>query len=272
MLEVLLSNSNGITSCGELTHIFRDGFISNQRCSCGELTCDCKEWSLRLEKLEWDRVDITRLAKLFSLFSSHVLFPLIFLGLLGSVRRAEYANANKALFTSITGTTQSNVIVDSSKYAGRALELAAQYPDKVYIIAMTRSPENVLHSFTKIVPEQEPKSTLATMLYYCYALFCMRLVCLRRGVKFRKISYESLCASPLKVLSEIEDFCGVNLEHTKSKIESDTALEIGHIVTGNRIRHQNTIKFRCKLEEHEVSVTERLVTTLMSCWRRLLGF
>lgn len=272
LMEVLLSNSHGISGCGELSHIFRDGFISNQRCSCGELTSDCKEWGLRLKKSGWNPVDIVHFNKLFSLFSSHALFPLIFLGLLKKAKSIEYKTINEILFSTIKDTTTHDVIVDSSKYSGRALELAKQFPEKVYIIAMTRSAAGVLHSFSKTVPEQEPKSTFSAMVYYCYVLFCMRLVCLRKGLKLKKISYESLCASPLKVICEIEDFCGTNLEVTKNKIESDTPLKIGHIVTGNRFRNQSKIKFKSKPESVEISLATRLAAALMDRWRRLLGF
>ena len=144
LLDVLLSNSDDITSCGELTHIFRDGFMSNQRCSCGEVARNCKVWSRLLKISGWNQANITHLSRLFALFSSHRVFPLNYLGLLGKTRCSDYAVANETLFSSIAGISKSKVIVDSSKYAGRALALTAQYPDRVFIISMTREPVGVL--------------------------------------------------------------------------------------------------------------------------------
>jgi len=270
LLEVLLTNSYGITGCGEVTHIFRDGFLSNQQCACGEAVSECKVWSKLLQKSDWDLVKLSRLRELFALFSAHKYFPLIYLGLLGKTRRAEYAEANKTLFTLMADITQNRVIVDSSKYAGRALELAAQHPDKVSIIAITREPAGVLHSFSKLVAEQEPKSIPATLLYYCYVLLCMRLVCWRLGRKVKTISYESLCAAPAKVLQEIEDFCGISLQETRARLNSGKPLNIGHIVTGNRFRHERAIEFRCIPEVKTLPAGARLAAILMRAWRRLL--
>lgn len=272
LLEVLLDNNTTISGVGELTHIFRDGYIANQQCSCGKKTHDCSIWSRLLKRSTWCPLELEHFSELFSIFSSHKMFPFILFGRIKKEDSAEYAQANDMMFSTLANITQSNVIVDSSKYAGRALVLAKQYPEKVFVIAITRDFEGVLHSFSKQVSEQESKSTFSALLYYGYVLLCMRFVGLLRKSQVKEITYESLCESPVKVLSEIEKFCGIDLEQVKGKLESDESLNIGHIVTGNRFRHQENIKFRSSAVVETVTLTHRVAATLMRYWRKLLGF
>lgn len=269
ILEILLANNPGIIGVGELTHIFRDGFLGNELCACGDKFNDCHFWSKICNEYTWNEAEINQLFNLFKSVSSHLRFPLNALNVCNTRKQKSYHLANQKLFESIAKTARANTIVDSSKYAGRALVLAKMQLESVYILSMTRSPVGILQSFRKPLLEQPPKSALAAMIYYCYTLLCARIVVWLLGDKILRINYEELCRSPMATLRKIEKHCKIDLSNSLSYLELDCDFRVGHMISGNRLRMQRTVKFGCGSPDNETSAFERILILSMTVWRKL---
>lgn len=271
ILEVLLANNPGIIGVGELTHIFRDGFLGNELCACGNTFNDCHFWSKICNEFTWDKVEINQSLNLFESASSHLRFPLNALNAFGKRKQKSYHIVNKELLESIAKTMRASTIVDSSKYAGRALALARMQLESIYILSMTRSPAGILQSFRKPLLEQPPKPALAAMIYYCYTLLCARIVIWLLGNKVLRISYEELCRSPVATLRKIEKHCEIDLSNSLSCLELDCDFSVGHLISGNRLRMQRTVKFKCNSPGKETSTFERMLILSMAAWRKITG-
>ncbi len=272
ILEVLLSNSPGVAGVGEVTHIFRDGYINGDVCACGSDVSECELWSTVRRQCDWSDADISSGEKLFRRFSWHSKFPGVAMGLAPANAKKEFADLNGKLFSAVAKHSGAHTIIDSSKYAARAIALMRSFPDDVMIICLTRSPSGLMQAFSKPNKnEQKPKSTLATFIYYIYVMACFRVVSWRYGRRVLKIRYEDVVSDPCTALDRIERWSGVDLSATRETISSDGFLEPGHIVTGNRLRYQKKIRFRRSGEDRAaLRMPTRIVVMIMNAYRFIL--
>jgi hypothetical protein len=273
ILEILLANNPGVTGVGELKDIFKDGFLGSRVCACGRTGRQCAMWSRVLGRIGWDRNDCVRLDEVVAKLESHRIFPLLFLGLVGRRTWLQYRQAAEALFGAVGALTQSRVIVDSSKYAGRALALARLFPDRVRVLCITRSAAGILAAFAKPNEEQRTKGIIAAAAYYVYALFCMRCVRSRLGERCFAIRFEDLNGDPATTLGAIEAWSGYSLAASRSRLSADEWFDTGHIVSGNRLRKQGRVKFAPSSTVNVLpGAAARLLARAMEAYRRLLGF
>lgn len=274
ILEVVLTNSRDVAGVGEVTHIFRDGILHDEACSCQRSVQECSVWSGVLRSLGW--ADLGRASEVDTLFrhiERHNRFPLTWLGVQSRTALERYRGENSALFALAAKVAGVRTIVDSSKFAGRALALHRAMPDQVSIIWLVRSPEGVLTAFNKPnKDEQKPKRPVAAMLYYLYVMTCAWLVKRRLGDKVLVVSYEQFLETPGDALSRIEQWSGIELSDSKRKIANGEVLDVYHIVTGNRLRKEPDLRFRSGASHHELTGGEmRIAALVMNVWNRLLS-
>jgi|UPI000367ECC4 hypothetical protein len=276
--EILLANNPDVVGIGEFTHFFHDGLIQHVDCACGEDVDHCSFWSTIMEQAQWQEQQASRLDKLFSSIASHKKFLFHYLQGVHSDIMKEYGEQNRRLFGAVATTSNAHYIVDSSKYAGRALALARLFPASVSIICMTRSPEGLLTAFRKTPQsiarnEQKPKSPIATMLYYMYVLLCFRLTLHRACVPSVHIAYEDVRSNPQAVLLAIERALQLPCitQAVRQDIEQQKQLDVGHIVTGNRLRKKGSVVFQQGAVRAEKLVGyEPFCAYAMRAWRTLL--
>jgi hypothetical protein len=275
ILEVLLANNPGFAGVGEVHRIVRHGFLEDRVCSCSKPARQCEVWSRVLRDSGWSDADLPLLARDFEKLESHFRFPLVWAGAPAS-ELARYDAANEALFTHAAAARRSFLIVDSSKYASRALLLARRFPDRVKVLCITRSAAGLIAAFQKRNQlEQRPKPPLAVAAYYCYVLLCMRLVRARLKERCLAIRFEELNREPLAELRRIESWLGLSLAESKARIASADAFEVGHIVTGNRLRMKGRVKFEPTSDDAAKRNARPGVALLargMEAFRRLMGF
>jgi hypothetical protein len=137
-----------------------------------------------------------------------------------------------------------DVVVDSSKYASRAINLYSYRSSDVGVICLTRSAAGMIDSFSKKNKgEQTPKSFLSAALYifsvnisFWWARRIFSDSCL-------VISFEQLMKDPVSVLIDVGEWSGISLENSKNILVEGGEFDVGHIVTGNRLRNNKSIKF-----------------------------
>jgi hypothetical protein len=273
ILEILLANSAGISGVGELKHIFRDGFLRNFPCGCGRPGRQCELWSSVLRSTRWGEAEWKAMAQATTELESHGRFPLLWAGFDGKSMPL-YQQASETLFDAVSAATQSRVIVDSSKYAGRALALARLFPDRARVLCITRSAAGIIAAFAKRNDEeQRPKGTLAAAAYYLYVLLCLRLVRARLADRCLAVRFEDLNRDPQGVLGKIETWSGYSLAASRAKLAAGDLFDVGHIVTGNRLRKKGRVRFAPQLESSTtLGIGARLIAGMLEAYRRVLGF
>jgi hypothetical protein len=276
ILEVLLANDEGITGTGELKHIFRDGFVRDLQCACGKSGHQCELWARVLHALRWSPEDCAALGKTIEQAESHANFPKVYLGLQDERAMDLYEKASTALFRSVARIMGSRVIVDSSKYPARALLLDRLYPNKLKVLCLTRSAAGLIEAFQKKNEgEQRPKGRFAVVTYYLYVLMCMRLVRIRLRDRCCVVRFEDLNRDPCSVLTKIEQWSGYSLATARAKVSRGEEFEVGHIMTGNRLRKKGKVKFDPSASRAGVawsSHAPKFLSSLLERYRTLLGF
>jgi hypothetical protein len=144
----------------------------------------------------------------------------------------------------------------------------------VHIICLTRAPSGIIAAFKKTDSgEQRPKTPLKALAYYLYVIVCLRIVRLIVKSKILAIQYENLINEPVDILYKIEKWCGCDLSEVREKVMQNELLNVGHIVTGNRVRKQGKIRFRQGTQNYEAQGTgERLIIWFMNFCRAALRF
>ncbi|WP_319526445.1 hypothetical protein [uncultured Desulfosarcina sp.] len=246
IMEILLTNNFGITGVGEVTHIFRDGFIRNDLCSCGFKAKTCFIWGNVFDRLNLSGSEVTKYSDLFHKFDWHIGFLGLIFGFFNKNNKSDYKSVNYDIFKNVSNLTNCNFIVDSSKYASRAILLSKLFPGKVKVICLSRSPSGLIKAFKKTdTLEQKPKKLYDIVLYYTFVMLCCRIAVNTIGKQnCTVITFEQLMKQPYEVLSIIERLTGTNLKEAKQKILKNESFKIGHIVTGNRLRKKGSIQFK----------------------------
>lgn len=273
ILEIMLSHGRGVFGAGEITSLIEDGFIENKPCSCGRACHDCEVWGRVLEKLDMNRAELEAWASLQHKVDWHDGLLRQLIGSLSQKDKARYKELNRRLLRAIAEVTGAATIVDSSKYAGRALALARIVEADVKVICLTRSPAGLMASFQKPnKEEQRPKGVLATTVYYMTVATLLRLATMILGRdKVLQVSYESFLEESQATLRTIELWAGIELSDIINKLEMREEFSVGHLVTGNRLRKKGAIRFNPRLSDsyRETFIT-RMAILVMHGWRRML--
>jgi hypothetical protein len=275
ILEILLSNNPGVVGVGEITHVFRDGVIRDDICSCGSKANNCSFWGRILKKIPFLDILSNDYEALFRKFDWHLGFFKQVLNRFDKRDIAAYNIGNKILFDGVSELSNCDWIVDSSKYASRAVALSRAFPGQVKIICLTRSPHGLINAFKRIdTEEQKPKRLFFVFLYYIFVVGCCRIAITVIGRQNCSIvAFENLISDTDSVLRKIEKDRGVALGGVKKKIDRDEFLKIHHILTGNRLRKKGKIKFKKNQNSHnKLNSMEKIAASIMAVYGSFLGF
>lgn len=276
VLEILLSHAKDTFGAGEITSLVQDGFIENKTCSCGQHCHSCNVWRQVLENINMREEELREWAALQKKVDWHVGFFRQIFGLLSPDEKARYRDMNRSLLWAISKTTQASTIVDSSKYAGRALALEKIVNAEVNILCLTRSPSGIMTSFQKPnTKEQLPKTVLGTLNYYVMVLTILWLAKRLLGKeRVLSIRYEEFVAHPEQTLRAIGQWSNLDLSEVIQGLQEKKPFSVGHLVTGNRLRKKGEIRLKGELGNAKESQSFKIKTavTVMDIWRKMLNF
>lgn len=274
ILEIMLANGSQIFGAGEMTALIQDGFLENRVCSCNQRFRDCDIWGNISRNLRADVDELHVLSLIQRKVDWHDGPFRQLLGLMPSDSIRRYKAVNEGLLASIQKVTGASAVVDSSKYAGRALALKNIVKADVFVLCLTRSPEGLMASFQKPnEDEQRPKKPLNALLYYMVALFSLRIASAFLGGRVQYIRYEDLLADPTSTLKKIASFCSVDLLGPCQHLTDQAPFLTGHLVTGNRLRKQNEIRFDANnAAPSPKGIGAKFAIVVMKGWQWLLRF
>lgn len=274
ILEILLSQGKNVFAAGELTVLVQAGFVEDKICSCGNACSSCKIWGRVLAELKMDSGARREWADLQKKVDWHDGFLRQLFHLLPKRDIQYYRKRNLDLLDAIRRVTGHSIVLDSSKYAGRALALSGILQSDLKVICLTRSPAGIMASFQKPnKDEQKPKSTLAALAYYCATLTFLRVASILLGDKVLHLRYEDLLSNPVVAIQAIEHRSGVDFSTTLKMFERNEKFPVGHLVTGNRLRKRGNIRF----DPHARNAVlkgygAKMALVVMNVWRRVLCF
>ncbi|WNJ19000.1 sulfotransferase [Pontibacter sp. G13] len=248
LMDVAIGNAADVFSCGELNRYPKHKGIPTGVTECslsgsfwraftGRFAEDC-DWDRQRNLHWWFEYHLGAIARVFGI----QLYP----------HYSEYKQFVSNLYSEIFDEIDESIIVDSSKYPGRALTVAELDDFEVVFVYIRRDPVSVVNSFSKTTTMQPSKSWLNANLYYFSTnlLAQWTLKKLRRKHRVAEIRYEDILENPVEVLSGIQGQIGVDLSQSIRSVEMGTPWEVGALFEGNRIRVQSHLHLQKDLPEH----------------------
>lgn len=249
ILDIVLGNCSGSISLGEINRFFKRNGIAPKR------EINSKEYVF------WDKIkgtfdmhlegDYSSFKKAFDKNEYHTHF--LKLLLFGSDKF--YQNILIKQYESIAEHTKDKkVLIESSKYPARALNVSSALKGKMEVgyVYLKKDPVKVVSSFGKKGLEQPAKPFLASNLYYfTINVFCYLTVwkLRKRGHNVVVLKYEDLIEEPSRVLDRIESKLGIEVEAVKDKINDNETLDTGYLFDGNRIRLKDYVVLQRDLKK-----------------------
>ena len=246
LLDVVLGNAAGAFSCGEIRKfLVLDGRPAG-------MPEGSPNWQF------WDRVrsevyasftptDLERLAGIASRVESHKWFlpQWLHVPLTSREDRELYARYVRVLTTAIAGAGGGRMLIDSSKYPGRALALLPILGERMKVAWIRRSRRDVVRSFGKTGIEQPAKNWLAANLYW----LVMRIMCGLTywrvpGHRRAKLEFDEFVGHPAATLEALAGNLELDLADVVDRARRQEDFSVGWLFEGNRIRKQPSIAIR----------------------------
>ena len=250
ILDIVLGNAENAISLGEVNRFYKRAGIPPKR---EEGSDSALFWSRIRNRFESSSTRDYELAD--QLCRQNEYHTAFFRSARGRLDKT-YQKQIKALYQAIENETQDELLIESSKYPLRALNIAKVLRDdssihNIVFLYMKKNPVKVVESFQKKGLEQPPKGYLESNLYY----LLVNLLCKytlnkleRRGYLGTEILFEELIEEPVATIAKIEEDLAIKLEGLQQKIDDRNWLKPGPLFDGNRLRLkqeiqlQNTIK------------------------------
>jgi len=242
IFSILLGNHSQIESVGELYRwIEFNGFPKESN-------------SKREDHIFWDEVrkryielggnvNFSSLIRSRNSIESYHNYLNVFTNSNDRILEAIYRNHIHYLVEAIQKTSRKGFIMDSSRNMGRGLTLHRMYPGNVWFIHLVRDPRGVVYSQMKKNIEQDYKSPLKSgahnLLKNLFATMVGWKVPTNRFINLR---YEDLVTRPRQVLETLGQFFELDFSEIIEKVSKQDALSVPHILDGNRVRDQSTIR------------------------------
>jgi Sulfotransferase family len=255
LLERLLGELPGVTSAGEVVHLWQRGIVEGERCGCGEPFGDCPFWAKVGQAAfgGWPEVDVGRVEQLRAAVDRTRRIPLLAAPVLQpSVRRAvtEYTGYYASLYAAAAEVSGSTAVVDSSKHVSLAFCLRWHPQLDLRVIHVIRDSRAVAFSWTQRVSRPDTSAVDSYMTTYSPARAAAlwnahnsALALLARvGVPTLRVRYEDLVAAPAATVAAVAEFAGLAAGGAQLGYLRDDAgarwadLSAAHTASGNPMR------------------------------------
>jgi hypothetical protein len=251
ILGVILGSSSELFYGGEMDQlpdpIWRSGFV----CSCGAPTADCPFWGSVRTAFEsthdWHRLEQTQRK-----YETWISLPrTMAAALLHQSRLHEHARETVALLRAVAEKAGKPIIVDTSKFAGRALVYSVARTEglDVRYLHLVRDGRAVIGSRKArwsargVDTESVQFATWSARRWLLANLAFSVLFAWRRG-RYLRLRQEDFVQDPEGTLMRIERFLGISLEGPLQKLREGSAFPVVHVPSGNRLRLAGEVRFR----------------------------
>jgi hypothetical protein len=250
ILDIVLGNADNAISLGEVNRFFkRDGIPPKRE----DDTATAQFWGRIRSQFEASvSKDYPSSEKLSRQNEYHAAF---FKSSRGKTDKP-YREQMNALYHAIDKETKDELLIESSKYPLRALNISKILKkdtsiENLVFLYMKKDPVKVVESFQKKGLEQPPKGYLMSNLYYLLVnLLCRSTLnkLKRRGYRGTEIRFDELIEEPVATIAKVEKDLGIELVGLQQKIENRDRLKPGPLFDGNRLRLKSELQLQNSLK------------------------
>ena len=281
ILDILLGEAKQTIGLSELVSGLAR--FDTDICSCEQPIRECEFWSQVKIEFEGQGRDWQEVLALVSQ-ANVKRFPATLLG--ARSKRNSLNQLNQDLVQAIGKVSGCGFVIDSSKEVTRGLLLARG--GKTKIVHILRSPLEVIESNLHRIDAGENfrflrRNYKGKKFRYLFIImsaigwsvgFWLSLVVrfFTRKSDYLRVYYNQLYDHPGRVLREIGEFAGIDLDEVIRRIEAEEPIQFTHRFAGNRIRFKKEVVFRNVREKRPLRWFERLLVEVLTFpafhWRR----
>jgi len=282
ILQSILGQIDGFSAMGELCYVWG---CFDAPCECGILLPECKIWKAVLGEAfgDIDHIDVQKMSRLAESFRIYdlpsVLIPHIRQKHVSRLR--EYLDNVEKLYRAIQSTTDSRVIVDSSKSAAYGYLLQMIPAIELYVVHLIRDSRATAYSWTR-KKLFRPNTTYymarhhpARSSWQWNARNITAEVYLRQTpAHYMKLRYEDFVDKPQESIARILSLLGETDVHLPFVAEHTVEIsKTNHSVFGNLVRFK-TGMVELKMDEEwktKMKRTHKITVTALT-WPLLLKY
>ena len=267
VIDIVVGNNDDIFSCGELVR------YSELKAEPHGFPPDSENYIFwkNIEQKLFDRLPSSH-DELFRISRKLEFHPSFFFNLFKLTSRKNkqlYKKYINTFFDILFESIEQNIVVDSSKYAGRGLGLLRALKYDLFIIYVVRDPVRVINAFAKTDVEQMPKKYWVANIYYFLINFICRIVTMMaKKPRVYPLKYENFLSNPAKELENIQEAFGIDLSRSIQTVSENGDFEVGHLFEGNRIRLQKTLRLKKELPIQKMNLKSYLTRLFNILWWR----
>lgn len=258
LLDAVLASHPDAFGCGELANLHRDGWSSNEICSCGQLGSECDFWT-RVRSVWQRRVPAATVAgyvelqKRFEIPDWSGLFQFVRQLLSRTADFQDYLRQTEALYQAIAEVSGRSVIIDSSKTPMRGTLLSRMRGLDVRWVHLVRDVRAVAWSRQKSLAVDQnagvqtlikPRPTWYSACYWAYINLLSTLVCLLHRKRSLRLRYEDVVTEPQQALARLSDRCALDYSSTITRLMRGDPIRVEHTIAGNRMRMNGSIRIK----------------------------
>jgi hypothetical protein len=275
-------------SAGELRRIWKQGVLTNDLCSCGEVFRACPFWRRVGEEAfgGWDNVDAAEVVAFDQRFVRIRFLPLLLApGIWPGfrARRNQYRDVVARLYRAVYRVSGGSIVVDTSKDPVYLLFLRGLEGVDVRGVHLVRDSRGVAYSCTKEVYRPGPRGTRVAMNRFrpgqvgprwCLTNIAFRLLGLGL-VPQLFVRYEQLSIAPKRHLGHVITHVGEHVEEDDLSFLHASSFDLAdsHTFVGNPLRfRRGAIPIRVDDEWREkLDPNQRRLVSLLT-WPFLLRY
>ena len=256
LLSIILNTVPNVMSIGEINNLPRLS-EKNFNCSCNERVEDCPFWSNVFErwykKCGKDEVKrtIARMGSLEDFTSFVVWFKTICKATFKSKSLQNHLEVTYDFFNSTNEESGKTVLVDISKNPLRAYVLSLNKNIDLRIIHLVRDGRGMAWSLNKFVKKDVKQRPVWRSALYWMVVNKMSNFVRKRVLNTLLVKYEDIVTDPNPTLKKIAQFTDIEVEPMIDSINYDLAQEESHIMAGNALRKQKSIRLKLDTEWYE---------------------
>ena len=259
ILTNILGQIGGFVSVGEINFLWKHGLIENRLCGCGAPFRECPEWREVLHRAFGgaDQIDARQMVRLqeAGVRTRHVPLMLAPWGRRRlQLRLREYLNNLGELYGAIRESTDSRVIVDSSKFPSYGYTLGMVPNVEVYVVHLVRDPRAVAYSWLKKKIQPDKEGGLGYMHRYAPARSSLmwgawnlstEMLWRHSPERYLRLRYEDFVREPEESVRRVLDLVGERASQLPFVEEREAELGVSHTISGNPNRFRTgTVKLR----------------------------
>jgi hypothetical protein len=279
LLGCILDQIDGFFYGGELRNIWKMSVLNNRLCGCGVPFKECSLWKKIINDSfgNIDEAEIEKTIKSIHKLLKSRFIPIKFLPLGNEYFKNQlgfYMDIVKKLFESIITTTNSKIIVDSTKAILYSYLLSLMDDIELHVLHIIRDPRGVAFSRQKkkIQPDSEEviymhqSGILKSSMLWDIRNFATEFSWGKSLKSYTKIRYEDFVGKPKMTFTKILETVGESSSKLPFISDNEIELKKNHTVWGNPSRFKTGI-VKLKLDEEwrtKMKPSDRLITTFLT--------